>query len=297
MFIDPNEHIADTLMFQAVPVVELLVVAVCGSLIYSFIIPTMIIALALHALPLAMIVTAFVAKSRGRRPLSMSVAGSVLYVSFVVPWIGMMLSLFQRRQWRWVWRLAYILTFLNHFWICLDLYLWHYVVGGVSYGKDPILGFPFLRAGDPPSVLFAIEIFELFFLLIGTLIVLYRLAQHKSEKYYHGDDYRHPEQPYRRDETLICWRCVEPLVFFGLWQVHVIILSFFHNLLVSESLIDLLNWLFNPERPIWGGYLQYAAALAYIVVFAWLLFLAGYGISVLGQRLVRQLKKRDDGGG
>ena len=201
-----------------------------------------------------MIVTAFVAKSRRLNPVPITVGGSVLYVGFVLPWIGMMLTLFQRRQWDLVWRLTCILAFLTHFLICLDLYLWHYVLGGMSDDKTPMLGFPFLRAGEqePPSMLFAIEIFELFFLLVGTLVVLYRLVMYKPEKHYHDDTNRYSGQSYRRNETLICWRRVEPLVFFGLWQVHIIVLSFFRNLLVSESCMDILDLLFNPKAPLLG---------------------------------------------
>ena len=237
--------------------------------------------LILHGMPLAMLVGMLASRFKGQRPVSFAATGSVLFVGFVVPWIGMMLKLYERRLWGWIWTLSYILIFLSHFGLSATQLF--FLTGGFQgfgliHGRD--------WGADPPvGILDVIARHEPHILLVGSILVLFRLILHKEAASI-GDDISNEAPDCRRNQKMVCWRCVEPFVFFGLWHVHILLIGAWY-----EFADDQLWPIFQRELDVYELILTRNPL---VIIAAWLLFLTGYGMVRLTQQLTGRSTTRDD---
>ena len=159
-----------------------------------------------------------------------------MYIVFVIPWIGMMLALLGRRQWCWVWSLAYVWIFSTHFFTIFINEI--FISGGPSnynasvYEVDySIEALNFLE----PVMKYA-QRYDWIILLVGSSVVSIRLFIHKFA-YCDENDNIDLNRCWQNDES-VCMRCVEPFVFFALWMLHILFINELYALFARPAFSD-----------------------------------------------------------
>ncbi len=227
--------------------------------------PCIALSFTLAVLPFAMIVTFVTSKYNGRDAWLQTANGSMLFIAFVLPWIAMMLNMFDRRLWSWVWKLGYLYVFSSA--VATDLFLcfgWIVYITDLEFSLDILM--------------LSIELIVLSMVLIFSFS---RLREHRAETSDHLEELHRPQ-----NLQMVCTRCVEPFVLIAIWYIQ----AWMVNLWYNHGTFDLYETVFetvfdlDPESTVFQ--------IGNAVIIAWIAFLAVF----LTIRLVRRLAYRSKKG-
>ena len=224
---------------------------------------------AVSFLPFAMIATFITAKIKRRDAWHLMACGSMLYFSFVIPWIDMMLKLIGHQLWGWVLHVSRCCVFfgLISAWFLLSFLLW-----------GP-------RRTEPIDIETILLFVDWIVLLIGLIVLFLRYFAHRAVSDRYGASNCH------RTENLICTRCVEPFLFGATWYMLSLAVLFLYNSPLSLS-IDTVVYVFLDYDEE-NAFAYRILTIGYIVLSTCLVFLTGYLVVRLGRQLTNRLRTSD----
>ena len=245
--------------------------------------PLMVIYYALVSLPFAMIATFITAKSKGRDAWFLTANGSMLFMAFVLPWIGMMLNLLGRRPWRrlwrWVWCLGYVYVFTSAFAMAVLLCILWSFLGSSPW--DEISEVPLLVV-----MLVVVEGIALSIVLISSLSRLRRRRDPGSERRYEWSNVQ--------DGKAVGTEDARPFVLIAIWYLQAWVAFILMNVIGADT-SRALEFVFDFNWDPAGMVLPIGSTLVFpvgnVVLGVWLMFLAGYWSFRLVRRLAYRSKK------